>query len=416
MNMKFNPTPATWMHIDINSCFATIEQQANPLLRDRPIAVAAYLTDSGCILAPSIEAKTYGVATGMRVREAKQLCPQIKILASDVNKYRHTHRLLRQLLEKYSPLVVPKSIDEFIVDLSPQLYKFKHNHQTINQSLQDLAQTIKRDIRSNIGDWLSVSIGFGPNRFLAKTAAGMIKPNGLMIIDKQNFRLIYTKLRLTDLTGIALRRKIRLNSVGIYSVLDFYQAPIEKLRQAFGSRVEALHWHAYLRGWQYDPLEFERQSIGNSYSPPEQITTTRQLLPILMKLTQKTTDRLRRSQLATRRVAIYINFRSHPSWGDHQSTPPLFSVTDIYFYLRSLLTFEKFPSRIHTVAITCSNLIDYQDKQLDLYGELDRKERVNQAMDLINQRYGEFTLTPALMMTAKDLVPDRISFGKVKEL
>src|SRR3989344_5734400 len=122
----FNPAASTWMHIDLNSCFATIEQQANPLLRGKPVAVAAYTTPRGCILAPSIEAKRWGVTTGMQVREGKALCPRLIILASDPPKYRFVNRALLKLLNQYSPSVSVRSIDEMLLNLnylSSQLLK-----------------------------------------------------------------------------------------------------------------------------------------------------------------------------------------------------------------------------------------------------------------------------------------------------
>src|SRR3989338_8410898 len=113
----FNKSEPTIMHIDLNSCFASVEQQANPLLRGKPIVVAAYITQSGCILAASIEAKVLGVKTGMRVKEGKMICPRLIVLPPDPDKYRQVHRKLKKLLQSYSERIVPKSIDEFVIDM-----------------------------------------------------------------------------------------------------------------------------------------------------------------------------------------------------------------------------------------------------------------------------------------------------------
>src|SRR5690606_34184604 len=110
LNDYFNPASPTILHIDLNSCFATVEQQANPLLRGRPIGVAAYTTPNGCVLAPSVEAKRAGCKTGMRVRDCLQLCPGMIILAPDPNKYRYVHLQLKKLLNSYTDLVYPKSV------------------------------------------------------------------------------------------------------------------------------------------------------------------------------------------------------------------------------------------------------------------------------------------------------------------
>src|SRR5438034_2163497 len=105
----FNPAPPTVMHIDLNSCFATVEQQANPLLRGKPLVVAAYATDRGCILAASVEAKRFGIKTGMHVYAAKQLFPKLIVLPPDPPKYRFINRKLLALLSQYSAEVEVKS-------------------------------------------------------------------------------------------------------------------------------------------------------------------------------------------------------------------------------------------------------------------------------------------------------------------
>ena len=117
MEMLLNHNEPTLMHIDLNSCFATIEQQANPLWRGKPLVVAAYASPGGCVLAPSIEAKRFGVRTGQTVRDARQLCSQVVVRMPDPAKYRFIHRELMKLFRDYTPDVFPKSIDEAVLEL-----------------------------------------------------------------------------------------------------------------------------------------------------------------------------------------------------------------------------------------------------------------------------------------------------------
>ena len=225
------------MHLDLNSCFATIEQQANPQLRGKPIAVAAYTTPSGCIIAPSVEAKRYGIKVGMRVKDGKLLYPGLIVLSPDPWKYRNVHLALRRIVSDYTDKFVPKSIDEFVLDLEgyPCL---------VASSMQQVAREIKERIKEEIGEWLTVSVGIAPNKFLAKTAASLHKPDGLDEIDKENFAKVYSGLKLTELCGIKLRNAVRLNNMGIFSVLDFFEAPYPKLKAAFES-ILGYYW--YLR-------------------------------------------------------------------------------------------------------------------------------------------------------------------------
>lgn len=186
-DLAFNSQPANIMHLDINSCFATIEQQANPLLRGKPVAVAAYVSPSGCILAASIEAKKLGVKTGMRVKDGRALCPELIVMDSDPEKYRRVHMELRQLLSEYSDKVTPKSIDEFLVELE--------GYPSFKQGWEKLGLELKKRINKEIGDWIKVSIGFGASRFLAKTASNFHKPNGLFQIDQFNYQQVYSQMR-----------------------------------------------------------------------------------------------------------------------------------------------------------------------------------------------------------------------------
>jgi len=237
--LKFNPKESTMMHIDLNSCFATIEQQANVNLRGKPIAVAAYNSPKGCIVAPSIEAKQYGVKVGMRVMDGKSLCPNLQVLEPDPWKYRNVHLQLRKLFEKYTNDVVPKSIDEFVLNLE--------GYPAYKRGMVTVGQEMKSRIKAEIGDWLTVNVGIAPNRFLAKTAAGLHKPDGLDEINIYNFEDTYKHLELEDLCGISRNNAVRLNRVGIFTVEEMYKAELWQLKSAFES-INGYYWYVRLRG------------------------------------------------------------------------------------------------------------------------------------------------------------------------
>src|SRR3990172_8828199 len=282
-NLYFNPRPSTIMHIDLNSCFATVEQQANPHLRGKPVAVAAYTTPSGCILAPSIEAKRYGIKTGMRVKDGKLLYPGLIVLPPDPWKYRNVHLSLRRIMADYTADFYPKSIDEFVLNLAGYLPLKASPCRVVAQSpMHRTALEIKQRIKKEVGDWLTVSVGIAPNRFLAKVASSLYKPDGLTEITKRNFLEIYQKLKLVDLPYIKLRNAIRLSFVGIATVEEFYMSPIWKLQAAFKS-VNGYYWYLRLRGWEIDDVEFGRKTYGNSYALPNPLTTLDEIAPVLSK-------------------------------------------------------------------------------------------------------------------------------------
>lgn len=208
MDLPLNKNKPLVMHIDLNSCFATIEQQANPLLRGKPIVVAAYSSANGCVLAPSIEAKRHGIKTGMRVKDAKLLYSDVIVLMSDPEKYRDVHIKFKKIFSDYSDHVVPKSIDEAIIDF--------RGMERLNLDYIKIAKEIKQRMKTEIGEWIICSIGISTNRFLAKLAASLHKPDGLDMITFSNIEKVYNSTTLLDLNGINVRFQARLNAYGIF--------------------------------------------------------------------------------------------------------------------------------------------------------------------------------------------------------
>lgn len=395
------------MHLDLNSCFASIEQQVNPLLRGKPIAVAAYVSPGGCLLAASVETKTYGVKTGLRVKEGKLLCPHLIVLPSDPDKYRQVHLKFGKLLSDYTALVVPKSIDEFVLDLSDFVDS--------GISLEAVAKQIKQRIKNEIGDWLTVSVGLGPNRFLAKTAANLHKPDGLDVINKNNYQNIYKYLALTDICGISGANTARLNRVGIFSVTQFAAANIQTLRSAFSS-IAGYYWYLRLRGWEIDAVEFSRKSYGNSYALPKPLATEADLTPILAKLVEKTSYRLRQGGYTACGVHLAIVYRDGTYWHKGLTVPEIFASNDVYRYIRQLLQSCRTAKPVRNLAVSCFNLRKQDTTQLVLFENILKKKKLGHAVDKIKRRYGQYAIASALTLPAKDNIPDRIAFGGVREL
>ncbi len=406
--MDFNTVKSSLMHIDINSCFATVEQQANPSLRYRPIAVAAYNSPGGCILAPSIEAKTYGIKTGMRVRDARLLYPKLIVLMPDPTKYRFIHLQLRKLLKNYCQSVVAKSIDEFVLDFE--------NYDLLYSDLFAVAREIKQGIKLKIGDYIRVSIGLGPNRFLAKMAASYKKPDGLTEINYQNYQSIYRTLKLTDLHGINVRNELRLKRADINSITEFYSSPLWKIKIAFPS-INAYYWYLRLRGYEIDDFKSQRRTFGNSFALPKSEGTSEELLPILQKLCEKTGSRMRASGYKAKGVHLSLYFKNRVYWHEGDTLQrQIFDSRDIYKEAVRLLGRCPQILPVHTIAVSCFNLSQEKILQFDLFTDLERKERLVKAIDFINDSFGNFVISPARMVLTGDQIKDRIAFGGVREL
>lgn len=472
------------MHIDLNSCFAIIEQQANRLLRGKPVGVAAYDTPRGFVLAASYEAKAKGVKMGVNVAQAKAMCPGMVIVTPDPPKYREAHRRFREVLLEYSPDVVAKSIDEFVVSMqsspalrhkildarrkgvtgsAPQISNLKskiseQERKTHNQAMESIALDIKRRISERLGEAVTVNIGIGTNRFLAKYAAGFDKPNGMTLIDHQNLVEKYTNMKLVDLPGINVRYRARLRAAQIYTPLDFLAADMSTLRKQVFKSIQGYHWYRRLRGYEADSVDFSRKSIGHQHALSNKTTYIEELQRLLIKLCEKVGRRLRRNNYYATGIHLYLGFVSDmpnydgPSSFENMHTirswhhgekvhHRLYSTQDIYDAAKRLLLGADIENKVKIISVNVFGLEPWNPEQLSIFdaGEsrvmslnsgvvekapikmlnirsADAGKRVSDAVDKINDKYGEFVVTPAAMLDMQGTILDRIAFGQVRDL
>jgi DNA polymerase IV len=408
MALPINRNQPLIMHVDLNSCFATIEQQANPLFRGKPLVVAAYTTPGGCVVAPSIEAKRYGIKTGMTVRDAKLLYPNVIVRPPDPPKYRAVHLQFRKIFTDYSPAVSPKSIDEAVID-------FTDTYVLYNRSLTDIGREIKRRFRDEIGEWMVCSIGIGTNRFLAKLAASRKKPDGLETIDHTNVLAVFKDVGLLDLNGINTRNEARLNAAGIFTPMEFFQASLETLKKQVFQSILGYYWYLRLRGYEIDQVDFGRKRFGNTYALSRQTNDPKELSKLLMKLCEKTGRRLRRAGYVAQGVHVSCVYTDFSSWHTGRKCEiPVYTTREIYIKALRLLNQSGYTKQVRNLAVSVYELIPAQHEQLEMFSS--KSHAVAQAMDKINDKYGEFVITPALMMGMDETIIDRVPFGGVKEL
>jgi len=399
------------MHIDLNSCFASVEQQANRTLRGRPIVVAAYPTPSGCVLAPSIEAKVLGIKVGMRVRDAQVICQDIVVLTPDIAKVYAVHERMMRVFRRYTSDMTPKSIDEAVLD-------FARCEAVIKRPLTAVAREIKTSIRQEIGEWLRCSIGIGTNRFLAKVGAGLHKPDGLDVIDDTNLKTVYGGLTLVDLPGINTRYKARLNAGGIFTPLEFLGASRETLKKIVFRSTEGHRWYLRLRGLEVDKVNFSRRSFGHSYALPRPTADRRVLSRLVMKLSEKVGRRLRRHAQVAYGLHIGCLYADRTYWHTGQKLPsPLYATPEIYRQAQRLLDTQSAARPISNLAITCFALAAARPEQATLFEQPHTKlHRLADALDAVNDKYGEFVATPALIMGMENEILERVAFGKSSRL
>lgn len=410
MELPLNHNKPTIMHIDLNSCFATVEQQANLHLRGRPLVIAAYTTPNGCVISPSIEAKKLGIKVGMTVRDARLISKDVIVRDPDPMLVRDVHIKFKKICTEYSPVVIPKSIDEVVIDFA--------GTPAIKKGLINIAHEIKARFRKEIGEWISCNIGIATNRFLAKLAASLHKPNGLDVITHENLHYIYNSVKLIDLNGINTRFEARLNANGIFTPIQFLNAGENFLRKQVFHSICGYHWYLRLRGWEIDDVEFKRKSFGQDYSLGKKTKNPQELAKLLMKLCEKMGRRLRSSGNSAMGIHVAVIYDDWTYWHRGRKLhTPLYTTTELY--IKALWVLNQQPEKkvVAKLSVSCFDLIPNTSSQQTLFDiDTDKTKKVSDAMDKINDRYGEFVITPALMMGMRDLVVDRVAFGGVKDL
>lgn len=216
------------LHLDINSYFATVEQQLNPALRGKPVGVCATMGSYGCIIASSREAKKVGVKTGCRTADALKLCPGIVLLHVDPAKYRSTTKKIFTVLTNYSDDIEPYSIDEAFVNLTGYARSF--------DEAVAIGREIKERVYNEVGDWMTNSMGIGPTRWLAKFASDTCEKGGILVLHQDNLSEYLKDRPLIDAWGIAEPTARALYSLGVATLDELARYPAHKLVRKFGVR------------------------------------------------------------------------------------------------------------------------------------------------------------------------------------
>lgn len=390
------------LHLDMDSFFATVEQQARPHLRGKPVGVAPAFSRGGTIVAASIEAKLLGIKTGTRVGEARRLAPDIALFKPDPPKYRAVHRAFRKIIAQYSPVVKPRSIDEVAIWLDGSLPD--------RRNPLEVGMEIKQRIRDEVGDYLSSSVGIGTNWLLAKTACEFKKPNGLFEITSDNIESVLSALSLRDLCGIAYRMEARFQLQGITTPLQLYHADPVDLKRRLG--FVGYYWHRRLHGFDIDETDWGTKTLGHSSVLPRPTREIKQLAPLLQKLCERMARRLRQDNWQAGGLVLSGHSVEGARFGSVASFTP---TNDSFFLFRQakrLLETGPPESPLRKLALTSIHLREDRPHQPSLFQVDENRQRATYSVDQINNRWGDLTVHPATMLGLSDVAGDAIAFGQ----
>lgn len=395
------------LYVDFNSYFASVEQQLQPHLRGKPVAVLPVLAETTCCIAASYEAKAFGVKTGTMVRDAQAMCPEIVLVQARPSVYVEHHHQLIALVESCTHVEAVLSIDEMVCQLS--------GSERQEPKALALAQLIKQTIYAQY-PYIKCSIGIGPNTFLSKVASNMQKPDGCTVIRSEELPQKLFRLQLRDLNGVGKQMERRLLQHGITTVEQLYAANKQQLRTAWGS-VEGERMYDKLRGIEPYVVKNTRSSLGHSHVlPPAQ----RNLLgarAVLHKLLQKAAMRMRSYGLLTTHLSIKIKLHNHQRFVREAHV----SATDNTLLLTQALEafFDRAP-RAEPVAVSVqlSGLTALAETSGDLFTDkpIAQTEKLNATLDKLNLKYGKNTIYLGGAHAALDNAPMRIAFQHVPDL
>src|SRR3989339_843705 len=289
------------LHIDMNSYFASVEQQANPFLRGKAIGVTGKRTERSVVAAASREAKKLGVRTAMSTWEAKRVLPSMILVMGDPEKYSDITRRFNAIFFEFTHLVERFSVDESFLDITDSARDF------LGATI--IAQTIKTRLREECGGYVTCSVGIASNKPMAKLASDRMKPDGLVVVLPGRETELLDASRLEDVCGIGPRMAVRLNALGIFSFPQLRAYPLDRLVGEFKSYALRLHDIAHGRGdATVSPGEVDPKSVGHSYTLPTNVKDPPVIRRYLLTLCDKVAWRLRRDGFATRCVTAYVRY------------------------------------------------------------------------------------------------------------
>ncbi|WP_306533704.1 DNA polymerase IV [Geobacter sp.] len=389
------PEPRVIMHLDLNAFFASVEQQANPELQGKPIAVVGG-NGRTVITTSSYEARAFGVKTGMAKWEALRVCPQLIIVVGDNKKYCYTSSRIMEMMRDYTPFVEVFSIDEAWMDVTHSL--------SIFGTPERIAYLLKARIKESFG--LLCSIGIAPNKLLAKLASDMKKPDGLTVIHPEDVNRVLERLPISELCGIGKKMGRHFAMMSIRTCGELGRADEARLTKKFG--ILGKVYKQMGQGIDYSPVspaeeDDEVKSVGHSMTLPRDVDSREDILRYLLQLSEMVGRRARRYGVSGRTVHLHVRFADfYSNVGKQNTLTSYINMSDEIFKasVRILDTLELLQP-IRQLGVRLTNL-KFEAEQLSLFRDVQKRNDAIKAMDTVNDRFGEFRVTFGSLMNNEE--------------
>ena len=374
------------LHIDMDAFFASVEQRDHEEYRGKPVIVGG-LGPRGVVSTASYEARKFGVHSAQAMAIARRRCPNAVFLPPDHARYSAVSRQIFSILARFSPVIEPLSIDEGFLDLTGM--------ERLMESPRDYGKAVKRAVREETG--LTASVGIAPNKFLAKLASDMEKPDGLVVIRPEDAEKVLAPLPVSRIFGVGKKTEARLAALGFKTIGQLAAADRAKLARTLGDRMAA-QLLALAHGLDDRPVEPRReaQSIGREETFDEDIHSREDAERVLLSLSEEVGWRLRREGIVARTVTLKLRFAPFDTYTRQQTFPdPVSYDEDIFEAARAL--FREFPippgRGIRLLGVSTGNLS--MGGEVSLFDDHEKKDRLYDAIDKLKGRFGENILTRA---------------------
>ena len=353
------------VHVDMDAFYASVEKLDNPDLNHKPIIVGG-MGKRGVVSTACYEARKYGVMSAMPMSRARKLCPEGIYFPPRFQRYREISQRIREIFLSYTSKVEPISLDEAFLDLSETTGSF--------EEAKRAARRIKEDIKERIG--LTSSVGVAPNKFLAKLASGLQKPDGFTVIEKEDVDKVLKNLPVAKIWGVGEVTEKKLGEIAVYTIGQLKQLPLRKLKDEFGKHGENLYRLA--RGIDESPVEREREakSISQERTFDEDLQDPEKIKDYLLMLSEGLGRSLRKDKLWARTIKIKVRYSDFTTTTRQITLDSAVHSTEAIKEAAKKLFEERIPSgrSIRLVGLGVSNLTETREEQLLLFQEPTKRE------------------------------------------
>jgi len=395
-----------WLVADLNSYFASCEQQENESLRGKPVAVAPLIADTTCAIAASYEAKAYGVKTGTPIGEARKICPGLIVVPSRPKLYVEYHHRILDSIESCIPIEHVMSIDEVACILD--------RTQQTPEAATKLAREMKRAIRERVGECLTISVGVASNKLLAKLASDMQKPDGLTILEPDQMPQKILHLKIDDICGVGKNMSRRLKEAGLDTMVKLWKADAGTLHRVWGG-VTGKRFHALLHGEDLPSPPRHKRSIGHQHVLAPEQRSIDQAKVTVQELLVKAALRLRQESLYCRRLSVDVKWTQDKGhWIDDRTFN---EAQDNLTLNRALLDiWQKVPKlKPLRVGVSLSDLVPVTEHQQDLF-DRPQNAALTKVIDELNEKFGKGAVGFGLAATSATRLTSKIAFQRVPDL